>query len=99
LTKIYEAKIAKFREAVTSELTSKEFNLEETGRVIAAYCASLQWYSDELKSSQAPEVAGNLMKQELTFLTHAISRLEDLKSDRRGALLELAKGRKAKSKY
>ncbi|TDP40347.1 hypothetical protein DEU29_102248 [Idiomarina aquatica] len=99
MAKVYEAKIARCREAVTSELTSEGFDLEAAEKVIAAYCTNLQFYSDELKVTQPPETAGKLMKEELTFLSHAISRLKTLQNDRRDALLELAKGRKAKSKY
>lgn len=99
MTKVFEAKLIKFREELTEQLTSSEVDVEVLEKTIKIYCSLLPDYSDELRHHLSPQDVEENLQKELLFTRHVISALDDLKADRKEALLALMKGRKATSAY
>ena len=90
MTKVFEAKVARHREELTKKLTSDSIDIEALQRAVTIYCSLLPDYYEELCENMEP--------QEI-FAQQATSSLERLRSERQEALLALAKGKKATSKY
>lgn len=99
MTKVFEAKLIRFREKLTEHLTSNEVDVDALENAIQVYCSLLPDYSDELRHHLPSEDVAKSFQKEILFAQHVMSSLEDLKSERKQALLTVMKGRKAASKY
>ncbi|MDV6328628.1 hypothetical protein Q5L94_11180 [Idiomarina sp. Sol25] len=99
MTKVFEAKLIRFREELTTQLTSSEVDVNVLENAIQVYCSLLPDYSDELRHHLPPQDVAKNLQKEILFAQHVMSSLENLKSERKQALLTVMKGRKATSKY
>lgn len=99
MTKVFEAKLTRYREELTKQLTSSEVNVDSLERAIKVYCSLLPDYSDELSQHLPPQDVKKQLQKEHLFAQHVTSSLGDLRTERKQALLALMKGRKAASKY
>jgi len=99
VTKVFEGKLIKLREELTEQLTSSEVDIDSLEKKVEVYCSLLPDYSDELRDHLSPLGVDKNLRKELLFAQHVTSSLNDLKADRKEALLALMKGRKAKTAY
>lgn len=99
MTKVFEAKLIKLREELTEQLTSSEVDIDTLEKKMEIYCSLLPDYTDELHKYLSIQNVEKALKKELLFAEHVTCTLEELKADRKGELLTLRRGRKAKNKY
>lgn len=99
MTKVVEEKLGELREELTEQLTAKEPDMDILTKKIQDYTSLLPSYSEELLQHLTQQEAEELLNKELLFARHVTSSLDDLKNDRKNALLTVVKGRKATSKY
>ncbi|PYE32762.1 hypothetical protein DFP83_10569 [Idiomarina fontislapidosi] len=99
MTKVFEAKLAKLREHITQLLTSDEAPVEDLEKHINIYYKQLPFYTEEVLETNGQEEAAQILSKEIKFVEVLKGQLDELKDERKLALLGLAKGKKARRKY